>query len=413
MSNALQQFLRSRLDNTLAFLRDMVAINSGPANPTGILAAGNVVATQFAALGFEPEYVPARNPLSGSHPFLSRTAPDRLHGAARQAVCLVAHLDTVYSADEEERNDFQWKVDGERIYGPGTSDDKGGIAMIYAVLEALQTHDPQTFEQTDWVVALNAAEETMSPDFPGAVESHLPRNTRACLVFEGAHLADGGYAIPVARKGSTNMLLTVHGRGAHGGGRHPDGANAIVALSLLLPQIAALTDYSRDLTVNPGVISGGIIVNRVPAVAECQINMRAFDPALLETTRREILEITKQADAVRANSDGYACSAELTIVEETPAWPGGCQTQGLFEIWQSAARKCGSVISPERRGGVSDANVICHLAPTLDGLGPSGGNDHCSERSADGSKLPEYVEPESFVTLGEINVRALQRLLGD
>jgi glutamate carboxypeptidase len=35
--------------------------------------------------------------------------------------------------------------------------------------------------------------------------------------------------------------------------------------------------------------------------------------------------------------------------------------------------------------------------PTLDGLGPWGENDHCSERSADGSKLPEYVEVSSFV----------------
>ncbi len=42
--------------------------------------------------------------------------------------------------------------------------------------------------------------------------------------------------------------------------------------------------------------------------------------------------------------------------------------------------------------GLSDGNLIWDVVPTLDGLGPSGDNDHCSERSADGSKLPEYVD---------------------
>jgi glutamate carboxypeptidase len=54
-------------------------------------------------------------------------------------------------------------------------------------------------------------------------------------------------------------------------------------------------------------------------------------------------------------------------------------------------------VVPERRGGLSDANYLAHLGPTLDGLGPSGGCAHCSERSADGSKTPEFVETASFI----------------
>jgi glutamate carboxypeptidase len=60
---------------------------------------------------------------------------------------------------------------------------------------------------------------------------------------------------------------------------------------------------------------------------------------------------------------------------------------------------------------LSDANYLCHLGPTLDGLGPGGANAHCSERSADGSKTPEYVEPDSFVPKTALNVLALLRLL--
>ena len=59
------------------------------------------------------------------------------------------------------------------------------------------------------------------------------------------------------------------------------------------------------------------------------------------------------------------------------------------------------------RGGLSSANHLSLLGPTLDGLGPFGGNAHCSERTADGSKLPEYVDPASFVPKAVMNALAL------
>ena len=62
------------------------------------------------------------------------------------------------------------------------------------------------------------------------------------------------------------------------------------------------------------------------------------------------------------------------------------------------------------RGGLSDANHLSHLGPTLDGLGPFGGNAHCSERSDDGSKLPEFVEPESLVAKAVMNALALMEM---
>ena len=62
------------------------------------------------------------------------------------------------------------------------------------------------------------------------------------------------------------------------------------------------------------------------------------------------------------------------------------------------------------RGGLSDANHLSHLGPTLDGLGPSGGNAHCSERTADGSKLPEYLEVNSMVPKAVMNAIALAGL---
>jgi len=54
--------------------------------------------------------------------------------------------------------------------------------------------------------------------------------------------------------------------------------------------------------------------------------------------------------------------------------------------------------------------MIWDAVPTLDGLGPWGDNDHCSERSADGSKVPEYVLASSFVPKALVNVEAIAEL---
>jgi glutamate carboxypeptidase len=71
----------------------------------------------------------------------------------------------------------------------------------------------------------------------------------------------------------------------------------------------------------------------------------------------------------------------------------------------------GLSVQPEERGGLSDGNFLWDAVPTIDGLGPWGDNDHCSERSPDGSKLPEYVEVTSFVPKALLNAHAIVDLI--
>ena len=76
------------------------------------------------------------------------------------------------------------------------------------------------------------------------------------------------------------------------------------------------------------------------------------------------------------------------------------------------ADELGLAVNCEERGGLSDGNLIWDAAPTLDGLGPWGDNDHCSERSADGAKLPEFVDASTFVPKARLNIAAIQKLWG-
>lgn len=63
------------------------------------------------------------------------------------------------------------------------------------------------------------------------------------------------------------------------------------------------------------------------------------------------------------------------------------------------------------RGGLSDANYFSSHLPTLNDLGPRGGNAHAVE-VVDGKLLiTEYVEPDSFLTKAIVNLNAIRRLL--
>ena len=117
--------------------------------------------------------------------------------------------------------------------------------------------------------------------------------------------------------------------------------------------------------------------------------------------------------AVRSPDDGFACQAAVEILTESRPWPRNPGTDKLYTFWQQAGAELGETVGFEERGGLSDGNLIWDAMPTLDGLGPCGDNDHCSERTSDGSKLPEYVEPGSFVPKAMLNTLAIARLIGN
>jgi glutamate carboxypeptidase len=114
---------------------------------------------------------------------------------------------------------------------------------------------------------------------------------------------------------------------------------------------------------------------------------------------------------VRSPVDGFGCDVTVEILTESRPWPRNEATDRLCEHWISAGAELNFPVNAQERGGLSDGNQIWDVVPTLDGLGPWGDGDHCSERSADGSKLPEFVEVSSFVPKAAVNVLAIVKLL--
>jgi len=402
----LNSFLEARLPTALERLQSMVGINSFTLNRAGVKRLGEYTAECFAPLGFHAEFIPAEDPRFGDHLVLTRP------GSGAHQVALVSHLDTVFPPEEEARNHFHWRVEGDRIFGPGTNDIKGGTVVMWLVLQALATLSPVEFAATTWTLLLNSSEEMFSPDFGQLCRSRFGPQTLAALVFESEGRLGNEHLMVVARKGRATWRVTVQGRGAHAGSSHGDGANAIVQLGRVVDRIAALTDPARELTVNVGTVSGGTVLNRVPHEAVAEGEFRAFAPEVYEQTKAALLAMTGPGD-LRAKSDRFPCALRVEILTESRPWPRNAETDRLFELWRQAGELTGQPTNLQERGGLSDGNLIWDAVPTLDGLGPWGENSHCSERSADGAKLPEFVERSSFVPKAATNVVAILKLLAE
>lgn len=403
MTNPLLQQATVHLDEALDWLRQMVAINSFTSNATGVDELGALTAACFAPLGFTAQAIESAHPDYGQHLFLHRL-PTQL-ATATQPIVLVTHLDTVFPAEEEVRHQFGWReVPGQnRIHGPGVVDNKGGTVMIWLMLRTLKDVLPDLFEQTHWVIAANAAEEVIGSDFADRTRELVPHGARAVLVFEGGPRASGDYHLVTARKGRAEYRISCVGRAAHAGSSHAEGINAVVELARVLPQAAALTDYGREVTVNIASIRGGTVLNRVPHEAVADLEIRAFDPEVMREVELGLLAL--------AGLTPTGAAITVQCLGHTPAWPGGPETDVLVRHWQTAAGELGLRVVPVSRGGLSDANYLCDLGPALDALGPIGANAHCSEFSAEGGKVPEFVEPESFVPKAALNILALRHLL--
>ena len=181
-------------------------------------------------------------------------------------------------------------------------------------------------------------------------------------------------------------------------------------LARTVQDIAALTDYSRELTFNVGTVSGGTVLNRVPHEAIAEGEFRAFTPEVYGQAKTALLALSGPVQ-VHSPVDRYACTLNVEMLTESPPWPRNPDTDRLAAVWQDAGKELGIPVNIEERGGLSDGNLIWDAVPTLDGLGPWGDHDHCSERSADGSKLPEYVEISSFVPKATLNTVAILKLV--
>lgn len=400
----IKTYFEHELPSYLELLRQMVEINSFTANPAGVNMLGELTMGAFASLGFRAKSIQATNVEYGKHLILTKP------GISGRRIGLISHLDTVFPPEEEARHNFVWREAGPRIYGPGTIDIKGGTVVIFMILAALKEFAPAMYDDITWLVLLDANEERGGFDFGQLCREQLGQDAIAALLFEAGRTRDGVFQIVTARKGVAVFDVIAEGRAAHAGSSHPYGANAIVQLADTIQHIAALTDYENNLTYNVGVASGGTVTNRVPHRAEARVEMRAFDIDVFETGVAQMLALNGQS-TVTSTQGNYPCRISVKLRHKVNPWTPNPASDRLLKIWQKAGQVLDLNVIKEERGGLSDGNFLWQQLPVIDGLGPSGGNAHCSERTADGSKDQEFIYVPSLIPKALLNTIAILKLI--
>ena len=292
----------------------------------------------------------------------------------RPRVLLCIHMDTVYEVDHA----FQTCkfLDPNRLNGPGVVDAKGGLVVM---LYTLQTLERSPFAgRIGWQVIINPDEELGSPG-SGEMLRAAAAEADWGLLFEPS-LPDG--TMVSWRKGSGNFSFVVKGRAAHAGRDFQAGRNAVVAMSRLMTQIAAL-NTDPEVTYNVGRVSGGGALNIVPDLAVGRVNVRVRNveqQSQVESEFQRLVSETCEQDGIDVQMHGSFTSPPKTI---------DAGTERLQKIIEQCGSELGINVKWQGTGGASDGNKFAAAGlANIDTLGPSGGDIH-SDR--------EYLIVDSLV----------------
>lgn len=270
-------------------LKDLVSIESGSRDLEGLAKLSDLIAARLKALGGAVELVESKDiyKMEDTPEKTGRIVRATFRGTGTKKIMLLAHMDTVYLPGMLAKQPF--RVDGDRAYGLGISDDKQGIATIIHTVKMLQ--DLGFREYGTLTVLINADEEISSPA-SRALITQLGAEHDATLSFEASRVESDKLALATA--GIASVTLRVIGKASHAGGAPEQGINAIYELSHQILQMKDLSDPATGIKMNWTVARGGINRNVIPPAAEAIADVRVLRLADYDAIEAKVRERVKK-----------------------------------------------------------------------------------------------------------------------
>ncbi len=370
----------------VAFLEEVVNINSGTMNFDGVRAVGRAFQAKLDALGFATRWIPMDEAGRAGHLFAERQ--DRASGGKR--LLLIGHLDTVFEHDSPFQR-FE-RRDGQAL-GPGTEDMKGGNVVMLLALQAL--HAAGALDGTTMIVALTGDEEDTGDPLSVSRRDLLEAGRRSdiALGFEGGI---GTGTATVARRGFTGWIVRVGGTPAHSSQvfREDVGSGAIYEAARILHDFHEELRGERYLTLNPGTILGGTSVT-FDAVQSRGTTFGKTNVIAEHTVVAGDLRFISEAQRERAKERMRAIvarhlpqtTATITFEDSYPAMAPTPANYTLLERLDRVSRDLGfgavEAVDPGRRGAADVSFVAPIVEASLDGLGIVGDGGHTVAERAD------------------------------
>ncbi|WP_456423263.1 M20/M25/M40 family metallo-hydrolase [Lutibacter sp.] len=392
-------------DKALTLLEKVVNINSGTMNVIGVEKVGAVFSEEFKKIGFTPTWIPMPSEMERAGHLFCELNTGNVQG---KKLLLIGHLDTVF----EENSPFQTaKKEGDKFYGPGIGDIKGGNIIILYALKALS--DVGALKNTQIIAAFTGDEEKVG--FPLSISRKdlidASKRSDIALGFEGA---TGLNYATVARRSSGSWLLKTKGVRAHSSGIFTKkvGAGAIFEMSRILNAFYNELP-EQNLTFNPATIVGGTIVNYDSAQSKGTmfgktniVAQEAIVKGDLRCLTNEQIEntIAKMKAIISTNlpKTSATISFELKYPPMKPT-PGNYAVLSVLDAISVAMGK-GNVkaYDPSKRGA-GDISFVANYVDCLDGLGTMGRGSHTPNEYIDLNHFQELTQRAALLIYRLIN----------
>ncbi|MFD7534743.1 M20/M25/M40 family metallo-hydrolase [Streptomyces sp. NPDC059819] len=389
---------RGALPRFLTELSHLVGVDSGSYNADGVNRVGDWLESRMRCLDFAVERLPGGTLTSGRRAgdiLVARRAGSLPQIDGGRRILLAGHMDTVF--DDGTAADRPFSVRGSRAYGPGVSDDKGGLLAGVHAIEALDAAGCDRYAELIFMATPD--EEIGSPTSREVTEA-AAASADCALALECAR--ENGDLV-IARKGVTDLRIAITGRAAHAGIEPERGAHAALAAAHLVVALQGLNGKLPDISVNVGVLQAGSRPNIVPAEADLHVEIRSTSTKALRACHQAVAEMA----AVPAVA---GTRAAVTVTDMCPPMEDSPAARRLADAALRLGAELGLRLGAAATGGVGDANIIAGTGtPVLDGLGPVGGGDHSCDEWLEISSAPERVALLAALIAELGDTRALSR----
>jgi glutamate carboxypeptidase len=284
---AVQRAAAAQKQPLLDSLQEFVDIETGSYDHEGITRGTELLGNKLRALGGQIQFIEPQEAtnyrMMDTPEKIGRMVKATFKGTGTKRILLIAHIDTVYPKGMAAKQPF--RIEGNRAYGLGISDDKQGVAMIVhivAMLRALNFNDYGTL-----TVLINGDEEISSP---GSRHELTKAGSEHDVVMSFESTRTTSDKLSLATSGIASVELKIEGRASHAGAAPERGVNALYELSHQIMQMRDLSQNERGLKLNWTLSQAGTTRNVIPAYATAQADVRVVrvaDYDGIEATVRE------------------------------------------------------------------------------------------------------------------------------
>lgn len=339
-------------------LERLVKIESGTGDAEGIAAAGSLLEGELKALGFTVTRQKAAGAVVGDN------IVGKLRGRGGKSLLLLSHMDTVYPRGMLAKAPF--RIEGNKAYGPGIADDKGGSAVILHALKLLTTYGFRDFATI--TVLFNVDEEKGSFGSRDLIQQEA-RAADYVLSFEPTSAERESFYLGTS--GIAYVQADIKGKASHAGAAPEAGVNALVEASDLVLRTLDLDDKAKGLRFNWTVAKAGTVSNIIPDSATLNADVRYAQNDDLEAMLKTLEERAQQKKLP-------AAEVKLTVTRGRPAFNAGTEGRKLIDKASAFYREAGGALEVDERsgGGTDAAYAALSGKPVIEGLGLPGFGYH-------------------------------------